>query len=44
MIGSLPRLHERASQAGIELRPALGKLAKTDACQSGKSKAGPPKA
>ena len=26
LIGSLPRLHELASQAGIELPPALGKL------------------
>lgn len=29
MIGVLPRLHELASQAGIELPPALGKLAKS---------------
>ncbi|MCC6951237.1 MAG: hypothetical protein IT433_07290 [Phycisphaerales bacterium] len=44
MIGSLPRPHELASQAGIELPPALGKLAKSDAGQGGKSKAEPPKA
>ncbi len=29
MIGSLPRLHELAQQAGIELPPALGKLKNT---------------
>ncbi len=29
MIGALPRLHELAQQAGIELPPALGKVAKS---------------
>ena len=29
MVGSLPRLHELAQQAGIELPPALGKLKNT---------------
>ena len=30
MVGALPRLHELAKQAGIELPPALGKLAERD--------------
>jgi hypothetical protein len=29
MIGALPRLHELAQQAGIELPHALGKVAKS---------------
>ena len=43
MIGSLPRLHELASQAGIELPPALGRLARTDAAPSAKAAQEPPK-
>jgi flotillin len=31
MVGSLPKLHELAAQAGIELPPALGRLKPTDA-------------
>jgi flotillin len=30
MVGSLPKLHELAAQAGIELPPALGRLKPTD--------------
>ncbi|HYE63601.1 MAG TPA: SPFH domain-containing protein [Phycisphaerales bacterium] len=30
MVGALPRLHELAKQAGIELPPALGKLSERD--------------
>ncbi|HLP85100.1 MAG TPA: flotillin domain-containing protein, partial [Phycisphaerales bacterium] len=30
MVGSLPKLHELAAQAGIELPPALGKLKPTE--------------
>jgi len=43
MIGSLPRLHELASQAGIELPPALGRLARTDAAPGAKAAQEPPK-
>ncbi|MFN7022075.1 MAG: flotillin family protein [Phycisphaerales bacterium] len=41
MVGALPRLHELAHQAGIELPPALGKVGKPDAPGSGGPGGGP---
>ena len=35
LVGALPKLHELAAQAGIELPPALGKLSKSGAGGSG---------